>query len=191
MRVAVLKEAGYEEALLGMSLSYYDHATDIDEWWTNDKKDRAAKRARSLSFKGLGHSKILESIQLWIFIQASRAFWSEFDTYRVGTSKQSASTMHTLSKRTTVPDDYEIGTSLEVISAFNNVLARNPSITELKMNLPEGWLQERVVCTNYKVLQNILAQREGHRFKQWAFFCDAILEQVQYPEFLHDNRNAA
>lgn len=184
MITKLLKEAGHEEALLGMALSYYDHATPIDEWWDDEKKARAAKRADSLAHKNGGHSKFLESIQVWLYIQAPRCFWSEFDTYRVGITKQSSSTMHTLSKRSTTIKDYEKGTSYDSMIAFNRVLASDSDITELKMSLPEGWLQERIVCTNYKTLQNIIAQRHKHRLKQWPEFCHAVLAQVNHPKYL-------
>lgn len=184
MKVHLLKEAGLEEALLGMALSYYDHAEPLETWWDDEKKQRAYKRATSLAFRGGGHNKFLESIQVWVFVQGSRGWWSEMDTYRVGTTKQSASTMHTLSKRLTTAADYEEGASPLVIGAFNTVLAQNPDITTLKSNLPEGWLQERVICTNYKCLQNIVAQRHNHRLRHWHTFCTEIVNQVQHPRWL-------
>lgn len=184
MKTQILKEAGYEQALQGMALSYYDHITPFDQWWTPEKYERAQKRAKSLAFKGMGHSKFLESIQLWIFVQAPRAWWSEFDTYRVGITKQSASTMHTLSKRMTVLSDYEKGTSPYAIIDFNRILSEEPDITTLKMNLPEGWLQERIISTNYKTLQNIVAQRENHRLVQWKEFCSSLKDQIEHPEFI-------
>jgi hypothetical protein len=100
--------------------------------------------------------------------------------------------MHTLSKRTTNVSDYEEGTSLRSIEAFNYCLQdfHDPEsnyyhdISTLKVNLPEGWLQERQVCCNYMSLQNIIRQRDGHRLKYWKQFIDAILDQVKYPELL-------
>lgn len=167
-----------------MALSYYDHATPIDLWWDEAKYERAKKRATALAFKHGGHNKFLESIQLWIYLQAPRSFWSEFDTYRVGITKQSSSTMHTLSKRVTTVDDYDSSTYFGMIDAFNEVLNEKPSITTLKANLPEGWLQERVISTNYKCLQNIIAQRHDHRLKHWQDFCSQILATCEYPQFL-------
>jgi hypothetical protein len=184
MLLKVFKEAGYEEALLGMSLSYYDHATPINEWWDDDKRERANKRAHALAFKGLGHNKFLESIQVWLYVQGSRAFWSEFDTYRAGVTKQSASSMHTLAKRSTTPADYEEGIDLRIIDIFNQILQSKPDITTLKANLPESWLQERMICTNYKALQNIVAQRHNHRLKHWPQFCNDLLAQLQHPYFI-------
>lgn len=192
MKIKILKEEGYTESLLGMSLSYYDHEEDVDDWWDEDKIARAVRRSKLLAHKDGGHNKFLESMQVWIYIQAARHFWQEFDTYRVGTTKQSASTMHTLDKRPVTEDDFELGTSRIMITAFNQVLAayKNPTspyykdITYLKDNLPEGWLQERVVCTNYKVLRHIISQRENHRLLYWKIFCNEISRQVAHPELL-------
>jgi hypothetical protein len=192
MKTIILNEAGHDEALLGMSLSYYDHAEPIDDWWDEAKKLKAIKRSVLLAPKDGGHNKFLESITVWIYIQASRSFWQEFDTYRVGMTKQSASTMHTLDKRPVTEDDFEIGTSRYIIDAFNQVLAayKNPTspyfkdITYLKDNLPEGWLQERVVTTNYKVLRHIISQRENHRLLYWKLFCNEIKSQLKHKDLL-------
>jgi hypothetical protein len=184
MQVKILKEEGHDLALRGMAYSFKDRASDPDEWWAG-QSDRAIKRAPLLAVKDGGHNKFIESIVVWIDIEASRAFWSEFDTYRVGTTKQSESTMHTLSKRGPVPEDFEEGTHWKVIDAFIDVwLSSKGDINVLKMNLPEGFLQRRLVCTNYKVLRNIISQREGHRLKSWGMFIEKIIEQVEHPEYL-------
>lgn len=218
MQVKVLKEAGYEEALLGLSLSFYDHKIPLVDWnvldvkyvvnplehhrsiikndgyfWVDEKYQRAAHRAKALAFKGGGHNKFLESITVWLYIQAPRCWWSEYDTYRVGMTKNSSSTMHTLDKRETEPlVDYEHGTSFKAIEEFNNCLRlyKDPmsplykDITRLKLNLPEGFLQERQITTNYMTLQNILNQREGHRLRFWNIHRDELLAQLSYPELL-------
>lgn len=192
MDIRVLKEAGYEEALLGMSLSFYDHAIPLDVFWDEQKLKRAEHRATLLAPKEGGHNKFLESIQVWIYIQASRDFWQEFDTYRAGVTKQSSSTMHTLDKRAVTLNDFEEGTHLGMVVLFNECLSdyKNPEseyykdITRLKKNLPEGWLQERIVCTNYKVLRHIYTQRKNHRLKQWQQYITELLDKLEYPEFI-------
>lgn len=196
MIIKLLREAGHEEALLGMSLSYYDHAEPLDQWWDEMKRLRAAKRAKALAHRQGGHNKFLESIQVWLFVQASRGWWQEFDTYRAGVTKQSASTMHTLDKRGVTVGDFEENTVYEAVSVFNEVLAAYKStespfykdITALKQNLPEGWLQERVVCTNYKALQNIYWQRHNHRLKHWQVFCSELLAQLEHPEYIKEEK---
>jgi hypothetical protein len=196
MIVKVLDEAGHEEAIMGLSLSFYDHAEPIDDWWDYKKIDKSKKRMKTLAFKGGGHNKYLASMQVWIYVQAARCWWSEFDTYKVGVTANSSSTMHTLSKRETNARDYEYGTSIPSIAAFNYCLLefKDPEspfyhdITRLKINLPEGWLQERQICCNYMSLQNIIRQRTGHRLKYWDTFIGAVLDQVAYPELLKEGR---
>ena len=184
MQVNVLEEEGYEMALRGMAYSFKDREIDPGNWWI-EQRERAEKRAPLLAPKDGGHNKFLESIVVWIDIEACRAWWSEFDTYRVGTTKQSESTMHTLSKRSPNSHDFEEGTHVTIVEAFRQVWhAAKGDINLLKMNLPEGFLQRRLVCTNYKVLRNIIAQREGHRLKFWQQFIDNVMEQVEHPEFL-------
>jgi len=193
MNIQILEENGYESALFGMSLSFYDHKIPLKEFWTNERKEKAKKRARLLAFKQGGHNKFLESIVCHIFIQASRSFWQEYDTYRVGVTKQSSSTMHTLSKRFVTHEDFEANTISLTIWAFNNVLGNYKNsnhphykdITYIKDNLPEGWLQERIVMVNYKTLQNILYQREGHRLKYWQEHKQEILSQLEHPELVY------
>ncbi len=184
MQVEVLNEAGYIEGLRGMAYSFKDRAEDVDAWW-DGACDRAEKRAPLLAPKDGGHNKFLESIVVWIDIEACRAFWSEFDTYRVGTTKQSESTMHTLAKRAPTEEDFEQGTHPTVIAAFKQIWSfAKGDVTMLKMNLPEGFLQRRLVCTNYKVLRNIIAQRTGHRLKFWQQFIDDVIAQVNHPGLL-------
>ena len=183
MQVKVRKEAGYDEALLGMSLSFKDRALPTDEWWEG-QRDKAIKRAGLLAGKGGGHDKFLRQIMLWLDIEAPRCWWSEFDTYKVGTVAQSESTMHTLSKRPPTIEDFAPGTPIEAIYAFLGVWKITKDITALKAALPEGFLQRRIVTLNYENLRNIVHQREGHRLRYWRDFIDAVIEQVEHPEFL-------
>lgn len=184
MKTTILQESGYELALRGMAYSYKDRAVPVAEWW-GEQFPKARKRAPLLADKDGGHNKFLESITVWMDIEAPRAFWQEFDTYRVGTTKQSESTMHTLAKRPPTPDDFEEGTLDVTIQAFLAAwIEAKGDITILKENLPEGFLQRRMVVTNYKTLRNIIAQRAGHRYKRWSAFVEDVLGQVAHPEFL-------
>lgn len=185
MKVEIFTEAGFEEALLGMALSYKDRKLDVREWWTPEQFEKAHRRAKLLAHMDGGHNKFLESIYVWVLVEGSRDFWSEMDTYRVGTTKQSESTMHTLSKRAPEMGDFEDGTDEETFQAFLAAWHRHKAdVTKLKKNLPEGFLQARMVCTNYKVLRNIIWQRDGHRLKQWGAFIEGIMSQVEHPYFL-------
>ena len=184
MKVDIIEEAGHEWALYGMALSYKDRKLNPEDWWPSQRA-KAEKRAVILAGKDGGHNKFLESICVWLDIEAPRAWWSEMDTYRVGTTKQSESTMHTLSKRPPERDDFEEGTDDYQIQGFIVLWEQVKSdIHRLKMNLPEGFLQRRVICTNSKVLRNLIWQRDGHRLKLWQTFIDEVLVQAEHPEYL-------
>lgn len=189
MQVKVIEEHGHDAALRGMAFSYKDRAIDTDEWWET-QRERALKRAPLLAPMDAGHNKFLRQITLWVEIEACRAWWSEFDTYKVGTVANSESTMHTLAKRGPVPEDFEEGTHWRVIDAFTDVwLTSKGDINILKMNLPEGFLQRRMVTMNYANLRNIIEQREGHRLQWWGVFIEAMRAQVQHPEYLNQGKN--
>lgn len=189
MQVKILEEHGYDSALLGMAYSFKDRAEDPTIWWEG-KRQRAIERSVKLAPMEGGHNKFLESIQVWVDIEASRSWWSEFDTYRAGVTKQSESTMHTLAKRPPTPVDFENDTPLEIITAFISIYPKiKDDIAKLKCALPEGYLQRRIVCTNYKALANIIRQRLNHRLYYWNTFCNEIINQVQHPELLKGNFN--
>jgi len=172
MKVEILREAGFDEALLGISLSYNSGG---------DMKVVADKLVK----RGGSHSKFLESIAVWIDINAPRYWWSQFDTYRIGVTKQSESTMHTLTKRMLTAQDFETQIDIGTILKLNEMIAKN-KLNEAKANLPESFLQRRIVCTNYMTLQRIIRQRRTHELIEWHQFCDDVLAQCKHPEFLQE-----
>lgn len=171
MNIKILKECGYEEALLGLSLSY------------NTDRDMSVV-AEKLADKDGGHNKFLESIVVWLDIDAPRFWWSQCDTYRSGITKQSESTMHTIMKRELTVDDFEDSWLPEESLTIINERIRDKKFDEVKILLPEGFLQRRIVCTNYKTLRAMINQRKTHKLKQWSYFCDAIKNQVAHSELL-------
>ena len=196
MRVKVLGEYGFEWALLGLSKSFKDRAIPHEVWWTKERFEKLQVTSKGMAFNDGGHNKFLESIQVWIDIEAPRGWWQEYDTYRVGVTKQSDSTMHTIQRRPTTIEDYEEGTELHMIQAFNEILdqetagftntgrLKGDSLQRVKWNLLEGYLQSRVVNLNYKVLRGMFIQRWDHNLTQWQTFIHAMREQVEHPELL-------
>jgi hypothetical protein len=171
MKVQVLREAGYEEALLGLSLSY------------NQPVEKMSRVANRLYCHDDGHNKFLESITVWLDIVAPRYWWQQFDTYRVGMTKQSESTMHTLMKRPLAQNDFEHPIHPATLERLNDLIAVRDFET-VKIELPEGFLQRRVVCTNYKVLRHVITQRLRHRLPEWIFFCQEIVTKLEYGIFV-------
>lgn len=182
MIVKVINESGHFEALLGLSLSF-----NVDEKYLNGSKDmfkiglNLAKRENGYS----GEGKFLESIVVWMDVTAARYWWQQFDTYRIGVTKQSQSTMHTLTKRPLTEDDFEGGVPPAILRILNDAISRKDFDTAKKL-LPESFLQRRVLCTNYKALRHICLQRDGHRLPEWRQFIDACRGQLMNREYIFD-----
>lgn len=174
MKVEVLEECGFDEAMLGLSLSYRQPAEEM------------LKVAKRLAFKGDGHNKFMESIMVWLDVIAPRYWWQQFDTYRVGVTKQSESTMHTMTSRLLTQDDFAHPISEEHL-AFLNRLIKEKNWEEVKWNLPESFLQRRIVCLNYMALQRIIRQRWNHRLPEWSDFVLAILPELEHHDLLWEN----
>lgn len=173
---------GVYEALYGLGLSY-GKTSDM----TSHPIDGVLgmiKVANRLAHKQGGHNKFLESVVFWIDIRAPRFWWQEFDTYRVGVTKQSESTMHTITKRRLTQDDFEYPLAQDVLDRINadidaynrldNDGDKSKALRAIKNALPEGFLQRRVVCINARTLQNMYMQRKRHRLVQWRIFFRSI-----------------
>lgn len=183
MEVRILREAGYEEAVAGIGLSF--GVTDFD---------RLEKVAYRLADKSGGHNKFLEAMVVWLEIRAARYWWQEFDTYRVGTTKQSESTIHTITRSPVTMSDFEYPVSVDAIKYLNSLIemykevdsneSRVPLFNLIKANLPEGYLQKRIVCTNYKVLANMICQRRTHKLAEWHKFIDTLKDNIIHKDLL-------
>ena len=171
VKVTIVREAGYEQAAIGLSLSY-----DIDS-------NSAQTVMRKLAGKDGGHNKFLESIVVWIDVTAPRYWWAQMATYRCGTTWQSESTMHTLTRKKLTQKNFE-GDIPEITLRILNELVEWKELDELKRLLPEGFLQRRIGTLNYKSLRTIILQRHKHKLLEWQVFCDAVLAQLERPELL-------
>ncbi len=173
MKVRILEEHGYDAALLGLSLSY------------DQPSERMASVASRLRFRGDGHNKFLESIVAWLDVTAPRYFWQQFDTYRIGVSKQSQSTMHTMTARSLRQEDFSHPVPNEHLEHLNRGIAA-ADWERVKRDLPESFLQRRIVCINYMALQRIVRQRRSHRLAEWPMFVEQVLAGVDHPELLEE-----
>jgi hypothetical protein len=171
MKIKILKEEGYNEALLGISLS------------RNQPLENMPHVAEILHNKDGGHNKFLESISVWLDITAPRYWWQQEATYRIGTTTQSESTMYTILKRELVQEDFENPISSIILTEINKMI-KEGNFEDVKNNLPEGFLQRRIICTNYKTLRNMILQRKNHKLSQWKYFCNHLLENLEHKDLL-------
>jgi len=182
--VIILEEFGYNAALYGLGLSreitsnvtYHEFLSDINYY------SRMVEVAEKLSKKDGGHNKFLESIQVWIDLKFPRYWWQQFDTYRVGMTKQSESTMYNIKKRDLIQEDFEGGINDQYLDYLNKL----PDIESVKKDLPESFLQKRIINTNYKTLKNIINQRSTHKLKEWRLFVEEVLRQLKHPNLIKE-----
>ena len=176
MKVYNIEVHGIQRALRGLARSY------------NKPIDTMHNRAIKLGPLDRGHNKFLRMIQVWAEVEAPRFWWAEYDTYKVGTVAQSDSTMHTLHKRHLVDEDFEWGCQGDYLIYLNHQIDRynsgQISLTELKNDLPEGFIQGRTLNFNYAVLREMTLQRHNHRLPQWKFFLKEMLNNIPDLELL-------
>lgn len=65
------------------------------------------KLAKTLCAAGRDHRKFLRQILVSVDIEAPLYWWKEFDTYKVGTTANSTSTMHRIHSMPITADDFE------------------------------------------------------------------------------------
>jgi len=142
---------------------------------------------------GDSHAKVTRMIQVWLDLTLPRYLWQEFDTYRVGTTTMSESTVHTLMKElkngTVSIDRFEHTENTEnnirtSIALLKEAVRDGFTTEEVKQLLPESFLQRRIVNLNYQTLRHIYFDRRNHRLKSWHILLDSILGQIPFPEFV-------
>ena len=141
--------------------------------------------ARQLIAAGSEHRKFLRQIMVTVDITAPLFWFKEFDTYKVGTTANSTSTMHKLTDKPITLSCFETGDYCpEVITSGEEVnyliqflegLRQKYKATkdkrywkELIRWLPESWLQTRTITLNYENIRNMVHQRKNHKLVEWS-----------------------
>ena len=149
--------------------------------------------AKALISGGSEHRKFLRQIMVTVDITAPLFWWKEFDTYKVGTTANSTSTMHKITSKPITIDCFEIddyndglmtghtpipmptGVFVDDFIDFLENLRQKYIETndkeywkELIRWLPESWLQTRTVTMNYENLLSIVHQRKHHKLTEWS-----------------------
>lgn len=160
------------------------------------------KLMKQLVKAGSDHSKFMRMITVSMDITAPLFYWKEFDTYKVGTVRNSCSTMHKIHAKEFVPEDFSIEHLLPEPSlrVFNKVIealnvARNcfleiqEAVTKrnwwynLIQLLPSSYNQRATITLNYAVLRNMYHARKSHKLDEWRQFCKWV-ETLPYSELI-------
>ncbi len=167
----------------------------LDSWHKNDTNNGAIgpndlDLAQKLIKGGPEHSKFMRQIFVSMDINAPRYWWPEMDQYRINTTTNSRSLMHTLTKYPITIDMFSIDDQSNPLLGIYIAYLENQRLKFLLTKNPEDWKhliqmmpqsfnQLRTWTANYAVLRNIYFQRRNHKLTEWRDFCKMI-EDLPY-----------
>ena len=198
---------GWEAAIRGMRNSF-------NSWDKSDSRYNAdsgryevgpadIELMDRLSRSGPSHAKFLRYINVTFDITAPRYWWAEMDTYKVGTVRNSCSTMHKVQAKEFERADFScehldeeslaaLDTLISVMNRardrFNNCGKNKDDWWQMIQLLPASLNQKATVQLNYQVLQNIYFTRKDHRLDEWHTFCRWI-EELPYSQLIIGKRS--
>ena len=146
---------------------------------------------------GSDHAKFMRMINVTMDVTAPLYWWSEYDTYKVGTVANSCSKMHKIADKEFTLEDFShehlMQGGLECIKNLckdlnmcrEQYLAKHDKEWWWQMIqiLPSSYNQKRTVQLNYAVLRNMYHARRNHKLDEWRDFCSWV-ETLPYAELI-------
>lgn len=156
---------------------------------------------------GTVHSKFMRMLICVTDVIAPQFWWGEFDTYKVGTVRNSCSKMHKIHVKEFVRDDFSHEGIDEVGGITKQQFKDTINVLEwlrLKFNetgekkywraiiemLPSGYNMRATVMLNYEVLRNIYKpdSRQHHKLLEWNVDCEGSfcqwIKSLPYSELI-------
>lgn len=174
---------GINYGLRGMRLSF----TQKREHTFEEDIELAKKLIRS----GSSHRKFLRLAQIWCDIRAPRYWWTQYDTYRIGTDGVSESTMHSIMSREITESDFAeypfddmghfgwihpVGGVIPILNDYRD----EGLFREIIQALPQSYLQTRTVRISFETLRKMVEERSNHKLQEWHDFTDWIRRNDYY-----------
>lgn len=194
---------GWEAAIRGMRnpMNSWDRSDSTFEGGLNIGENDL-NLMKNLVRAGSDHSKFMRMITVTLDITAPRYYWTELDTYKVGTVRNSCSTMHKIHEKEFTSDDFSceqllVGNNLifdRIIDFLNEerklYLETGDKIHwwQIIQFLPQSYNQRATVQLNYAVLRNMYHSRKNHKLDEWRKFCKWI-ETLPYSDLITANFN--
>lgn len=192
----------FENAMRGMR-------NPMNSWKNNDTYGlkigpKDIDLAERLISAGQPNEKFLRQIFVSIDIKAPLYWWKEMDTYKVGTTSDSCSTMHKIMAKEFSINDFSCDNNSVATDMYDKLIdylnelrqyyldtkdkyktqSNNPYWRALIQILPEGYNQLRTWTGSYANLRNIYQQRKSHKLTEWISFCSYIVQNAPYAEQL-------
>lgn len=143
-----------------------------------------------LAKAGTDHRKFMRMIPVMMDITAPLFYLKEADTYKVGTVRNSCSTMHKIHAFEFSVADFSHEGCYEVDYAYGGLLQLIDICERLRNDfntthdkkywralieiLPEGYNMRSTFTMNYEVLANIYRSRRDHKLQEWRDLCSWI-----------------
>ena len=165
---------------------------------------------KTLVAAGTDHSKFMRMIHVQCDWEAPLYWWKEADTYKVGTVRNSCSTMHKITAHEFdmdmfshehlfdfCPSEHHNSTdileiAIEHLNAMRKVLnsldqddpLRKEYWWQLIQLLPSSYNQKATMDLNYQVLRNMYHARKHHKQDEWRVdFCNWV-KSLPYSELI-------
>lgn len=208
IKVNRVKTYGFESAVHGMRSPYNSWDKSDSRWVLDDmgyehyrigQKD--LELMRRLFKAGTEHRKFMRQIFVSMDLTAPLYWYKQFDTYRIGVTANSCSTMHTIMAHEFTEKDFscdavcpeEMGCILMMLNHRRNayLCEHDPELKRsiwrgLIQLLPEGYNQTRTVTMNYEVAATICRQRSGHKLGEWHDLIRTLKLELPYLEEIMD-----
>lgn len=188
--------------------SYKTHVCDTETMQEADFEffvgEADHKLMMSLARGGAVHAKYRRMIPVMFTVRAPTFWWIEFDTYKIGTVRNSCSKMHKIHVAEFIIDDFAHEGCLEIVEALGTLLDTIATLEWLRTKfndtqnkkywralielLPHGYMMKATISLNYEVLHNIFHSRKNHKLDEWHTFCNWILE-LPYSELITGGAN--
>ena len=191
--------------IYGMARAIYSARNAMNSWHLSDSDldaDIVGENDLDLAMRlvraGSDHAKFLRMITVIVDITAPRFWWSQADTYKVGTVANSTSTMHKIHAKEFTLDDFSHehlteGARASLLGTIERMnLSRKQFLEsgdksywwDMIVLLPQSYNQLRTYQLNYEVLRRMYHARKNHRLDEWREFCKWMEENLPYPELI-------
>ncbi len=219
IKVENIETFGWEAALHGMrnaknSWAKSDSKYSSDIVWTSENiakfgnnvmgydyciGENDMKLASTLVKAGTEHRKFTRMIHIQMDITAPMFWWAEFDTYKIGTTRNSCSKMHTIHIKPFELDDFAHECCIEIPIAHDALINTINACDQLRIMynethdrkywralielLPESYMMKATWDGSFETMLNIMHQRDGHKLKEeWEPFRKACFDNIPYLE---------
>ena len=205
IKVEYIDEYGWDAAIRGMRNPMNSWDRSDSGWYQTIYGDEFYKIGEAdmqlmqkLFKAGTEHRKFLRMIHVSMDITAPLYWWKEFDTYKVGTTANSCSTMHKLTAKDFTIDDFShehldaLGMALleKIICQLNGFREEylpnhdKSAWWQMIQILPASYNQKRTVDMNYETVVSIISQRTGHKLDEWNHLVETLKDLPYVQEIM-------